>query len=413
MKKHLLASLLLLSYASSFGAGYQLNMQGIRQLAMGGTGTAWAWDASTIYYNPAGLSRLKNIQVYASMGLIFPSTAYGNKDGESATTSPQTFTPFSFYFGGPIQQDSKFALGLGVYTSAGIGIKWDDMWPGRYLVQSMDLNAISFQPTISYRASEFISVGAGFIYSVGSFDMRQSLPIHGVYGPDSVLDDVGRAHLHGNANGVGFNIGVSIRPNDNLQIGITYRSQINMNLDGGTASFTVPNSLALQFPTTSFDSRLPLPQVASIGVGFRPSEHLTLQFDLNYTGWNSYDSLKINFAQHTQALQNMHAPRKYRNTLTPRIGANYKLSRVVSLMAGFFYDPTPVTGGNVSPELPDADRFNFTCGIALKPLPRFTIMAGFEGTTSVKRNATYDFGNFNGTYKTEAATPALALYYNF
>ncbi len=412
MKKHLLAAVILLSAITTFGAGYQINMQGIRQLAMGGTGTGWVWDAATIYYNPGGLARLKSIQGYASMGLIMPSTAFGNQMS-SATTQRQTFTPFNFYVGGPIMQDSKFALGLGVYTMAGIGLKWDDQWIGRYIIQSISLKAVGIQPTFSYRCSDFISVGAGFVYAVGTLDMRQSLPVHGQYGPGGSTDDDGSAHLHGNANGVGFNLGIHLKPTDNLQIGLTYRSQVNMSISGGSAAFSVPASLSTQFPNTTFDSQLPLPQVASVGIGFRPSDRLTLQLDLNYTGWNSFDSLRINFTDHTSGLQNNHAPRHYRNTLTPRIGANYKVSKVISFMAGGCYDPTPVTNGYVSPDLPDADRVVLTCGITIRPLPRFTIIAAFEGTTSVKRNATYTYGGFDGTYKTEAATPALALYYNF
>src|SRR4051812_33616579 len=110
MKKHVLAALFLLSTITTFGAGYQVNMQGLRQLAMGGSGTAWPWDASTIFYNPGGLARLKGIQAYASVGFIMPSTAFGNTMSH-ATTERQTFTPFNLYVGGPIQQDSKFALG--------------------------------------------------------------------------------------------------------------------------------------------------------------------------------------------------------------------------------------------------------------------------------------------------------------
>ena len=128
---------------------------------------------------------------------------------------------------------------------------------------------------------------------------------------------------------------------------------------------------------------------------------------------NHLVSLKINFKDHTDALHNMHAPRHYKNTLTPRVGANYKISKVVSVMAGAAYDPTPAPNGFVSPELPDADRVLLTCGVAVKPLPRFTILAAFESINSIKRNASYDFGGFSGTYKTQAATPALAVYYNF
>lgn len=413
MKKHVLAASFLLSAITSFGAGYQLNLQGIRQLAMGGTGVAWPWDASTIFYNPGGLGRLKSIQVYASGLLVMPNTAFGNKMA-SATTQPQTFVPFNFYVGGPIQEGSRFAIGLGIYTAAGLGAKWDDQWIGRYMIQSISMSAVCFQPTLAYRISEFMSVGAGFVYGTGTLDMRQSMPVHGTYGPGGSFDDAGEVHLHGNANGVGFNAGVQLRPSDNLQFGFTYRSQVNMSVNNGTATFTVPQSLVTSFPNTNFDSQLPLPQVATAGMGYRTmDDRLTLQFDLNYIGWNSFDSLRINFTEHTSALQNNHAPRHYRNTLTPRIGANYKLSKVVSLMAGASYEPTPVTNGFVSPDLPDADRFVGSLGVAIKPFPRFTILTAWEGVTTGNRNASYNYGGFSGTYKTEAATLGLGLYYNF
>ena len=136
MKKVLFGAALLLSTVTSFGAGYQLNLQGLRELAMGGTGTAWPWDASTIYYNPGGLARLKNIQVYASGLMIMPSTAFGNSiiannQPISANTNTQSFTPFNFYVGGRLQENSKFALGLGIYTAAGIGLQWNDDWIGK------------------------------------------------------------------------------------------------------------------------------------------------------------------------------------------------------------------------------------------------------------------------------------------
>ncbi len=414
MKRHFLAASLLLSAATSFGAGYQINLEGLRQVAMGGTGTAWPWDASTIFYNPGGLVRLKGIQAYTSVSLIMPYTAYGNQvnsgmNPTSVSSQPQTFTPFNVYIGGPVQENSRIALGLGIYTPAGNGLKWDDNWLGKYLVQSITLKAVCFQPTISYRVSDFLAVGAGFVYGTGSLDFSQAMPVHGQLGPGH---DDGQAKLHGAADGVGFNIGAQFKLSEQLQFGLTYRSQVNMSISGGSANFKVPASLRDSFPNTRFDSQLPLPQVVSIGVGYRTGPW-TLQLDLNYTGWNSFDSLRFNFEKHTSSLHNVHAPRHYHNTFTPRIGATYKINKVVAVMAGGAYDVTPVPNGFVSPELPDANRIVASCGVSVKPLPRFTILAAFESTTTVKRAATYDFGGFNGTYQTIAYTPGVGIYYNF
>ncbi|PQJ10824.1 long-chain fatty acid transporter [Flavipsychrobacter stenotrophus] len=409
MKKHLLAASMVLASFSSIGAGYQLNLQGIRQLAMGGTGTAMPWDASTIFYNPGGLSRLKGIQVYGSILGIMPSTAYGNYYLGSTKSVKQTFTPFNLYVGGPIREGSRVGLGLGIYTPFGSGLKWDDNWTGRYIVQSIELKSFFFQPTISYRFSNFLSGGIGLIYATGTFDFKQALPVQNSY------EEAGTLTLHGNANGVGFNAGLQMKFSDRFQVGLTYRSQVTMNIGGGSANFNVPSSLRSNFPNTRFETFLPLPQVASIGFAIKPlnNERLTLQLDFNYTGWNSYDSLRINFAEHTTSLQDNHAPRHYRNTLTTRLGANYKISKVVSVMAGGAYDPTPVVNGYVTPDLPDADHIVVTMGAAIKPIKRFTILAACEFVTTPKRNSTYDFAGFSGTFWTQAITPGIGIYYNF
>ncbi len=409
MKKHLLAASLAMASFSSFGAGYQLNLQGIRQLAMGGTGTAYAWDASSIFYNPGALARMKGVQVYGSILAIKPSTAYGSYYYGSSRSVDQTFTPFNIYVGGPVREHSRVALGLGIYTPFGSGLKWDDNWIGRYVVQSIELKSFFFQPTISYRFSNFLSAGIGLIYATGTFDFKQAMPVQNIYGEDATLS------LHGNANGFGFNAGLHMKFSDRFQVGLTYRSQVTMNLGGGSANFNVPYTLRNQFPNTRFETFLPLPQVASIGFAVKPlnNERLTLQADFNYTGWNSYDSLYINFATHTSALKDNHAPRHYHNTLVTRLGANYKISKVVSVMAGGAYDPTPVTNGYVTPDLPDADHVVITCGASVRPIKRVTIMAACEWVTTPKRASSYNFANFSGTYKTEAITPGIGIYYNF
>ena len=133
MKKQLLlAATLLLPAISSMGAGFQLNLQGLRQLAMGGGGAAWPWDAATVFYNPGGLTRLQGIQAYGGALLIIPKVRYVQSPtgGYSYNSVNQVFTPFNLYVGGPVRPGSRLAVGIGVYTPFGSGLKWDDDWTG-------------------------------------------------------------------------------------------------------------------------------------------------------------------------------------------------------------------------------------------------------------------------------------------
>lgn len=411
MKKHfLIMGAMLISASASFAAGFQLNLQGLRQLAMGGSGTAVPWDASTIFYNPGGLTAIRNVQVYGSVLGVVPTTKYvATPTGTySATTVAQTFTPFNVYVGAPIRDKSNLSIGLGVYTPFGTGTKWEDDWRGRYITQEAQLQSIFFQPTVAYRFNDVISIGAGFVYAVGGMELRRGIPLQDMSGTS------GDAELTGDANGLGFNIGVHINATDKVQFGVSYRSQVNMKVRNGYARFhNIPSSLSSNFNNTSFTTNLKLPQVATVGVGIKVSKDVMIQADINYVGWASYDSLIIDYKNNTSALSDTRAPRRYKNTVAFRAGANYKVSDKVSLMIGGAWDPTPVRDGFVSPDLPDANRIVGTCGATLKVLKKFTVMGSVEYSSTVKREGSYNVEGFSGKYQSTAIIPGLAVSYDF
>lgn len=399
----------LLPAMSSMGAGYQLNLQGIRQLAMGGSGTAWTWDAASVFYNPGMLSDMNHFQVYASGLVLIPHIQYAdNNTGILAQTQNKTYYPFNIYAGGPVTKDGRLGVGIGVYTPFGSGTKWDDDWTGRYVIQEIKLQSIFVQPTVSYRLNDYVSIGGGFVYAFGNVDLRKAVPIQG----EGTTD--GEAQLKGNAHGIGYNLGVHLRPTDNFQFGLTYRSKVDMKVNDGTATFTdIPTSVAGNFTNTKFTSKLPLPHVLSVGFGYRFFKHLTLTADFDLVGWKAYDTLRFDYAQTSAAVQNTRAARQYRNQMSFRLGANYKINDAVSIMAGTAYDPSPARDQFVSPDLPDANRYIITGGIAVKPAKQFCIMAAVEFVNAVKRDAqdTQDF--FGGTYQTKDVTLGLGLSYSF
>lgn len=410
MKKHaLITTSLLLTTAMSFGAGFQVNVQGLRQIAMGGTGTANPWDASTIFYNPGGLARLKGIQAYGSIQLLMVNTQYVQTPvaGYSERSKPAVYTPFNFYVGGTLKKDSKIGVGLGIYTPFGSGMTWDDNWEGRYIVQHISLQSIFFQPTVSYRINDMISVGAGFIYATGSVNLKSAIPIQNQSGAD------GTAEISGKANGIGYNLGIHLKANDRLQFGFNYRSQVDMKVKHGDATFTVPSALSSSFPDTKFTTTLPLPKVISASVAYKPTAKLTLQAEVNFVGWKPYDTLRFDYETNTDALQDTKTPRDYKNTLALRLGGHYQVMDQLAVMLGCAYDPSPVSDGLVSPDLPDADRWLVTCGFTVKPTSKLTVLGALEYGASKKRESEYIPGNFNGKYQTKAIIPCIGVTYDF
>lgn len=408
MRKHsLITAALLLPATIAMSAGYQLNLQGLRQLAMGGGGAAQPWDASTIFYNPGALSNTNGMQAYASALFIMPKVQYAESQtgGTTSRTVNQTFTPFNVYVGGPLKPGGRLGVGLGIYTPFGSGTKWEDGWIGRYIVQEIELRTFFVQPTLSYRVSDMISVGAGFVYAFGDVTLRRAIPAQDMSGAD------GAAKLEGKANGVGFNAGIHIRANDQLNFGISYRSRVNMEVKDGDAQFTVPTALQSRFPNTSFTAGLPLPEVLSVGASYKPLDKLTLQLDFNLTGWKAYKELSFDYE--ADVVPDTRAARNYHNRIATRIGGHYQASKSLAIMLGGAYDPSPVIDNYVSPDLPDANRVVLTGGLSVKPAKHLTILAAIEYVTTEKRNAYYQEANFGGRYQTKAITPGIGLTYDF
>jgi long-chain fatty acid transport protein len=407
-KTAVITTALLLSTALSFGAAFQVNVQGLRQIAMGGTGTGWIWDASTIFYNPAGLSKLKGMQAYGSVQFLIINTKYVQTpyQGYSEESKAAVYTPFNLYIGGPLKKEGRLGVGLGIYTPFGSGLTWNDNWEGRYVIQKVSMQTIFFQPTVSYKITDMLSVGAGFIYATGNLKFKRAVPLQDQFGND------GYGELKGKASGVGFNFGVHLNPTENLQIGVTYRSQVNMKVRHGDAKFYVPSSLAANFPNTEFEAKVPLPKVISLGVGFRPMDKLILTAEANFVGWKPYDTLRFDYAKNTAFLQDTKSPRNYNNTLALRIGSHYQATDKLEVMLGGAYDPTPVADGLVSPDLPDADRWLVTGGLTFKATDRLTILTALEYGASKKRDAEYTPDNFNGRYQTKAIIPCIGVTYD-
>lgn len=408
MKRNLLIITLLLSPLLSSAGGFQLNLQGLRQLAMGGGGTGWTWDASTIFYNPGAIGHMDGMQAYAGVIFLSPHTRYVQAPTGNYTADAQShlYTPFNLYVGGPLKKNNKIGLGLAIYTPFGSGIKWDDDWAGRFIIQEIQLQSIFVQPTFSYNITDKLGLGAGFVYGFGSLLLRQALPVTDANGKE------GEAQLKGAAGGFGFNMGLHYRFSDKVQAGISYRSQVNMKVNNGKATFTVPSSLSDQFPNTTFKGGVKLPSVLSVGIGYRPLKALTLQFDINLVNWNSYDSLHFDFAQETSNLKDISQPRLYKSVMAFRIGGNYNFGKI-AVMLGGAYDPTPAHKGYISPDLPDANRIVLNGGISYRPVTKLSIIAALEYQLIGTHADSYDPAGFSGKYQAKAAIPGIGITYNF
>lgn len=406
-----------------FAGGFQVALQGQRQIGMGHTGTALAYDASSIFFNPGGLSFTKQNNITFGGSLIRSRVNYLAPQGDNAPNNYTAMsqspvgTPFTLYASfGPKESDLKF--GIGVYTPFGSAVKWADDWKGYSILQELKLQSIFIQPTVSYKFGK-LGIGAGFIYSVGSVELRKGI------GALATSAGYSSAKLSGDASGFGYNIGLHYEASDKLSFGACYRSQVDMKVDGGDATFNVPASaislgLFPQGGKTTFNATLPLPATASVGVAFKPTEDFTVSVDYNFVFWSAYKELRFDYKDNVNGTNSTVSPRKYKDASTIRLGAEYIVQKKLAIRAGYYFDQTPVGDGYMTPETPDANRNCFTFGLGYKFSDSFSADASFlfiEGVEREQKQSDIDPASQDsflaGTYKLRAMIPGVSLSYRF
>ncbi|MGZ4078515.1 MAG: OmpP1/FadL family transporter, partial [Bacteroidia bacterium] len=366
-------------------------------------------DNASILFNPGAVSFLDSLRgISFGASFIIPRTTYLDpQSGYVAHTEKHTGTPITLYAVYKFKKTAKWNLGLGIYTPFGSKVQWADDWKGQFLIREIDLKTFFIQPTISYKVCDKLGLGAGFIYATGDFSLRKGIPIQ-----DS-LGNYGEGNLKGKASGYGFNAGIYFKATEKFSIGIDYRSQVTVSVKGGSADFVVADAVANYFPSTTFSTKLRLPQMTTLGFGYAVNKNLKLALDINYVGWKSYDSLVIDFKDNTDKLTDIHSPRVYQNCFIFRVGGQYKCNQKWTLRAGTYYDMTPVKAGYLTPETPDSDKIGITLGASFNVTKTLHVDASLLYIEGMKRTDTNIETQFTGTYKTKAVVPGVSVEYVF
>jgi long-chain fatty acid transport protein len=406
--RKLLLLVLTIAPLLAFSQGFQVNLEGQKQIGMGHTGTGILQDGASVFFNPGAVAMLPDNYIQGGISPLFFKSDF-NPSGTSIQDHNlnKVATPFEFYaVWGP--KSSFWKLGLGVYTPFGGLTDWGNSWQGKYVLESLNLKAIYFQPTLSIKLADFLSIGGGFVYNRGSVDLTQAIPLVSASG------QVGQAELKGSGKGYGWNAGIYFKTESGVTVGITHRSQVTTTIPDGNAIFIVPASLQSSFPQpNTFSSSIPLPATNSIGLGFYPSSKWILAFDMNLVNWSVYKTLSFDYSSTTPSLQNTHSPRNYQDAVSLRGGAQYKATDKLALRFGGGYASTAVMDGYVTPEAPDANRVYGTLGLGYTMAKHLDLDISFEYEHLLPRTQTNIASQLSGTFETNVYIPGISLAYHW
>jgi long-chain fatty acid transport protein len=454
-------TLLTIAAGQALGSAFALQEQsgsGLGNAFAGGA--ASAEDASTIYFNPAGMSRLTNTQIVAAGSVICPSAKFSDSGSQAAALQPLGGTGGdagscagvpALYLSVPI--NAQWVFGLGVNAPFGLKTEYDSNWLGRFQAVESKIETININPALSYKVNEMFTIGAGanwqhikatltkqVNYAGGIALAAPQVAAAGAIPPSAVAPIVGAyfgsessANVNGNDDGWGWNIGLLFEPDKQTRIGLAYRSSIKYTVNA-TASFnnpgipaTLPPSLVpaaaavagavnSQLSNGNVTVALRVPESANLSIFRQIDDRWDVMADVQYTGWQSVENLTI--VRSTGATLSNTAE-NFKSTWRGAIGANYHYTNEWMFRGGLAFDQSPVNNTDRTPRLPDNDRTWFSVGAQYKINPQWVLDFGYSfiyiKNPSINQNdgSTPTNGLISGTYHSNVNLAALQVTYTF
>jgi long-chain fatty acid transport protein len=402
------------SASPSRAAGFALMQQGTAAMGQGNAFVAEANDASAIFYNPAGISQLKTIQVYQGSFFNYPDREFSG-GGQDSQTNHRLYRSLTAYVAVPVHD--RVALGLGFFSPFGMGTVWPPTWAGRYITTYSSLKTYCLNPVASFKVLDNLSLAAGLDIMWSKVKLKRKTPavFRGKKFPD------GEVELDGEGSGPGYNLGMLYEPVSGVKLGVAYRSQIKVTHSGAfTVGFQpgIPAGAAIPGEST-----LVYPSSLTMGVAYSRFKPFTFEFDATLTGWSSYDKLKLNLdspVSPTDPTKTLTTPKNWQDAWAFRFGASYEINENMKVRAGYIYDLTPVPDTSFEPQVPDANRHIFTVGSDLK-IWKFTLGFAYNYILSESRskNNTIVVNGVpaplqaNGRYTSDTHSVGLSWLFNF
>lgn len=376
------ATLLALGSTTANASGFAIIEQSVTGLGNAFAGAAaTAEDASTIFFNPAGLTEVKGVQYSLGVHLIRPSNNF--KDGGSTSTlgggaslnvnnedggdSGTLGVVPNFYYSRAL--DNNWTVGLGINAPFGLVTDYDDGWIGRYHGLTSDLKTININPTAAYKLSDTFSAGFGLNVQYAEAYLTSAIDYGGFIGFSQAFD--GEAAVEGDDISMGYNFGFlwkvgSADPGD-TRIGLAYRSRIKHNLEG-EVDYKTPAAVAAvaaglsHVDGSDVEADLELPANLSLSFHQKLSDKLALVGDVTWTDWSVFDELRVTYDSGAADTVNTV---EWDDSNRYSLGLTYQYNDLWTLRTGIAYDESPIPDAeHRTPRIPGVDRtwiaFGFT-----------------------------------------------------
>ena len=407
-----------LGASSALASGYHFGSQSAAAQGTANANAAEAADSSVLFYNPAGMTRLDGTRASGVLNVVVPSTKFSDQGsttsfglstgGGSTNKFAKTTAVPHGYLTHKLSND--LSVGMAVFVPFGSKTEYDKDWAGRYTALGTELTTIALNPSIAFKLSPKVSLGAGITAqfmdgklekgadfgsgALGSVVAQQvaqaaaaqpGVPLELIRA--AVLNRLGGLIRQASGNplysggvevtgddwGFGFNLGLMYEYDKDTRFGIAYRSSIKHKLKGdatwnvqtaatnlGTllngalpgAGTVVQQSLISRYTNSDASLEIKTPESLSFNF-FKRHERFGVMGDLTWTRHSRFKELRIDFAN---TLADSNTPQNWNDTVRASLGLTYQWSDALTVRGGVAFDQSPVTPRNRTAALPDNDR---------------------------------------------------------
>lgn len=349
---------LMLVCGGAHASGFALTEQNASGLGNAFAGqAAVAEDASTVYFNPAGLALLQSTQVSIGGDYIAPSARFSGTASSPLTSPSNTggdagvakLVP-SFYLATALRDNLKFGLGVG--APFGMLTEYDYPWVGMTQALKSDLQTVNVNPSLAWQVNDRLSLGVGVNWQ--SIDAELTS-----YSPSSTSV----VAMKGNDESWGWNVGVMYKLDQASRIGLAYRSRVDYTLEG---------TLAGAIPVTA---AITMPDSASLSYFRSLSPRWDVLADISWTGWGVFNELRV---KDSSGATRQLVDESWKDTMRYSLGFNLHQNEQLTWRFGLAYDETPVPdAAHRTPRIPDGNRTWLAVGGQYRMSPASSFDIGY------------------------------------
>lgn len=367
---------------ASHAAAFQLlegNASGLGNAYAGSA--AVAEDASTVFFNPAGMTLLPGRNVAFSVDLVRPSAKFDNQGstvppgqgigGNGGDAGDWAAIPAGYM---TWQLTDRLFAGLGVGAPFGLKTEYGADWVGRFHAVKSEIKTVNINPSIAFKVNDVLSIGIGVNFQRIDADLTNLVTNPGLAG------SLASGRIKGDDTAWGWNAGLMWQVSDTTRLGAAYRSKMDYKLEG-TARFTGLNPNGNIVATALNAGRggdvtadVELPDTATFSVAQKISDRWTMLGDISWTGWSTLQDLTVNRVDGVNVTTE---ELRWRDTWRVAFGGTYAYTDALSLKFGLAWDQTPVRDTTRLPRVPDEDRVWLSLGLQWRPNATSAVDVGY------------------------------------